>query len=74
MHYAERLVVTRHRVFRTARARLARSAARWLQSTTLQTALMQAYISSRLAELTIGLGAALVTAGAGVTALARPQR
>jgi hypothetical protein len=46
----------------------------WLQSTTLQTALMQAYISSRLAELTIGLGAALVTAGAGVTALARPQR
>lgn len=40
----------------------------WLQSTTLQTALMQAYMGSRIAELTIGLGAALVAAGTGVTA------
>lgn len=42
----------------------------WLQSTTLQTALMQAYMGSRIAELTIGLGAALVAAGTGVTAVA----
>jgi hypothetical protein len=40
----------------------------WVQSTTLQTALFQAYMASRIAELTIGLGAALVAAGAGVTA------
>lgn len=42
----------------------------WLQSTTLQTALMQAYMGSRIAELTIGLGAALIAAGTGVTAAA----
>jgi len=42
----------------------------WVQSTTLQTALMQAYMGSRLAELTIGLGAAFVAAGAGLTAAA----
>lgn len=42
----------------------------WLQSTTLQTALMQAYMAARIAELTIGLGAALVAAGTGVTAVA----
>jgi hypothetical protein len=39
-----------------------------LQSTTLQTALMQAYLSARLAELTIALGAALVAAGCGIAA------
>ena len=43
----------------------------WLQSTTLQTALMQAYMGSRLAELTIGLGVAFLAAGAGLTALGR---
>lgn len=46
----------------------------WLQSTTLQTALMQAYMGSRIAELTIGLGAALVAAGTGVTAAAGSHR
>ena len=47
----------------------------WLQATTLQTALMQAYPGSRLADLTIGLGAALLAAGTGVTAAAaiRPR-
>jgi hypothetical protein len=46
----------------------------WLQATTLQTALMQAYMGSRIAELTIGLGAALVAAGTGVTAAAGSRR
>lgn len=46
----------------------------WLQSTTLQTALMQAYIGSRIADLTIGLGAALVAAGTGATAAAGLRR
>lgn len=46
----------------------------WLQSTTLQTALMQAYMGSRIAELTIGLGAALVAAGTGVAAAAGSRR
>jgi hypothetical protein len=40
----------------------------WIQSTTLQTALMQAYASARLAELTMALGGSLVLAGAGVAA------
>lgn len=42
----------------------------WLQSTTLQTALMQAYVASRLAELTVGLGAAFVAVGVGLAAAA----
>ena len=46
----------------------------WLRSTTLQTALVQAYIGSRIAELTIGLGATVLTAGAGLTALAGRRR
>jgi hypothetical protein len=46
----------------------------WLQSTTLQTALMQAYVSARLAELTAGLGALFVAAGAGLAASARLSR
>ncbi|HET8652267.1 MAG TPA: hypothetical protein VFM13_06815 [Gaiellaceae bacterium] len=46
----------------------------WVQSTTLQTALMQAYLSARLAELTIAMGAALVAAGAGIVAAARASR
>ena len=40
----------------------------WLQSMTLQTALMQAYLSARVADLTLAVGAALVGAGAGITA------
>ena len=43
----------------------------WLQSTTLQTALMQAYMGERLADLTVGLGAALFAAGLGLAAVAR---
>jgi hypothetical protein len=38
----------------------------WIQSMTLQNALMQAYVSARFAQLTTALGAALVVAGAGV--------
>lgn len=40
----------------------------WLQATTLQTALMQAYLAFRLAELTAGLGASLAIVGAGLAA------
>ena len=43
----------------------------WIQSTTLQTALMQAYIAFRVSESTAALGAALVTAGAGLAAASR---
>jgi hypothetical protein len=43
----------------------------WLQATTLQTALMQAYLAFRLAELTAGLGAAFMAVGAGVAASGR---
>jgi hypothetical protein len=46
----------------------------WLRSTTLQTALMQAYMAARIADLTIGLGVALLAAGAGVTASAGLRR
>lgn len=41
-------------------------AALWVQATTLQTALMQAYVAFRLAELTAGLGATLAAAGVGL--------
>lgn len=40
----------------------------WVTSTTLQTALMQAYLSFKLADLTAGLGVVLVLAGAGIGA------
>lgn len=43
----------------------------WLESTTLQTGLMQAYIGSRLAELTVGLGAAFVVVAVGLAAARR---
>ena len=46
----------------------------WLQATTLQTGLMQAYMGSRIAELTIGLGAVLIAAGTGITAAAGSHR
>jgi hypothetical protein len=42
-----------------------------LQATTLQTALMQAFLAFRLAELTAGLGASLVAAGVGLAAAGR---
>lgn len=41
-------------------------AALWIQSTTLQSALMQAYMAFRLSEAMAGLGAALVAAGMGI--------
>ena len=41
----------------------------WVQSTTLQAALMQAYMAFRLAELTVALGVAFVATGAGIAAL-----
>lgn len=43
----------------------------WLQSTTLQTALTQAYMGSRLAVLTIGIGTAFLAAGVGLAACGR---
>lgn len=46
----------------------------WLQSTTLQTALMQAYMGSRIAELVIGLGAGMVAVGTGLISVAARRR
>lgn len=46
----------------------------WLQSMTLQTALMQAYLAGKIADLTIAIGAALVTAGVGITAAGAARR
>jgi hypothetical protein len=43
----------------------------WIQSTALQTALVQAYLAQRLAELTVGLGALFVGIGGGLAAAAR---
>lgn len=46
----------------------------WIQSMTLQNALMQAYVSARLAELTIALGATLAAAGTGIAAAGAARR
>lgn len=43
----------------------------WIQSTALQTALMEAYLAARLAELTVALGATFVGVGAGLVAASR---
>ena len=43
----------------------------WIQSTTLQTALGQAYMAFRLAELTIALGGTFVAVGVGLAAAGR---
>jgi len=43
----------------------------WMQSTTFQTALMQAYLAFRVSESTVALGAVLVVAGAGLAAASR---
>lgn len=43
----------------------------WIQSTTLQTALMQAYLAFRLSDAMVGLGAVLVVSGAGILAAGR---
>lgn len=46
----------------------------WLEATTLQTALMQAYVAFRLAELTIAVGASLALAGVAIGSLGRRRR
>jgi hypothetical protein len=46
----------------------------WLQATTLETALMQAYLAFRLADLTIALGGTLALAGAGIAATGAARR
>ena len=46
----------------------------WIQSTTLQTALMQAYTAFRLSELTVALGASFVAVGIGLAAMGRRLR
>ena len=46
----------------------------WVTSTTLQTALAQAYLAFRLADLTAAIGAALAVAGVGIAASARALR
>ena len=43
----------------------------WIRSTTLQSALMQAYLAFRLADLMVGLGGALGLAGVGVAVSGR---
>lgn len=45
----------------------------WIQSTTLQTALMQAYLAFRLAELTVALGTSFTAAGIGLAAAGRAR-
>ncbi len=47
------------------------SHALWIQSTTLQTALMQAYMAFRLAELTVAIGVSFVGVSVGLLAGAR---
>jgi hypothetical protein len=46
----------------------------WIQSTTLQTALIQGHVAFRLSELTVALGAAFVAAGAGLATGRPPSR
>ena len=43
----------------------------WIRSTTLQTALMQAYMAFRISDLMLAIGGALALAGAGIAASAR---
>ena len=46
----------------------------WLQSMTLQTALMQAYMASRLAVLTVAVGGAFVAVGTALAAAGAARR
>jgi hypothetical protein len=48
----------------------------WVQSITLQSALVQAYMAFRIAELTVAIGMALAAAGAGLAMTGRgcPER
>jgi hypothetical protein len=43
----------------------------WIQSTALQTALMQAYMALRISELTVALGVSFVAVGGGLVAVGR---
>lgn len=43
----------------------------WIQSTTFQTALLQAYMAFRVSEAAVALGAVLLVAGAGLAAAGR---
>lgn len=43
----------------------------WIRSTTLQSALMQAYLAFRISDLMLAVGGALTLAGAGIAAVAR---
>jgi hypothetical protein len=43
----------------------------WIQSTTLQSALMQAYMAFRISDLMLALGGAFVLTGAGLAAAGR---
>ncbi|MDH4104000.1 MAG: hypothetical protein OEV29_11535 [Thermoleophilia bacterium] len=43
----------------------------WIESTTLQTALMQAYMAFRISESTVALGVVFVATGAGLVAAGR---
>jgi hypothetical protein len=44
----------------------------WMRSTTLQTALMQAYLAFRISDLMLALGGSLVLAGIGIRTADRP--
>ena len=46
----------------------------WIQSTTLQAALIQAYTGFRLAELTVALGGAFAATGLGIVLASRSRR
>lgn len=46
----------------------------WIQSKTLQTALMQAYMAFRLSELTVALGVSFVAVGIGLAAMSHRFR
>ena len=46
----------------------------WVQSTTLQTALMQAYVAFRLSELTVAIGAGFAASGLGLAAAGRRRQ
>jgi hypothetical protein len=43
----------------------------WIRSTTLQSALMQAYLAFRISDLMLAVGGALMLSGAGIVASAR---
>jgi hypothetical protein len=46
----------------------------WIQATALETALMQAYLAFRIADLSMAVGGTLVVAGAGIAATGAVRR